>query len=203
MLAVRGISGSGKTSLARALGGLAPPASGTLTTPEGPLDWDAATRVRKQQPFVAYVGQDARAGLNPYETVRRTLERAISAARRSGRPTKTTAEQLLADLSLPAELLERTPDRLSGGQRHRLALARALAAAPHVLVCDETTAALDENTADHVLDVLHQHCRTDGTPIVLVTHTDRVAARRPSALGHSRARRARPDRVPWSPVVHW
>ncbi|GLY32359.1 ATP-binding cassette domain-containing protein [Kineosporia sp. NBRC 101731] len=177
ILAIRGISGSGKTSLARALSGLAPPTSGTLTVNEGPLDWDAATRVRKRQPFIAYVGQDARAALNPHETVRRTLHRALTSAQRAGRPASTDIGQLMNGFGLSADLLDRAPDRLSGGQRHRLALARAVAAAPHVLICDETTSALDEATTEQVLDALAEQCRQQGTPIVLITHTDRVAVR--------------------------
>lgn len=177
LVAVRGISGSGKTSLARVLSGFTEPTDGTLTVQGRSLDWDAATRARKRQPFVAYVGQDARTALNPHETVRRTLQRAHQAAIAAGRQTFHGSEDLLKRFAVGDELLDRTPDRLSGGQRHRVALARALAAAPHVLVCDETTAALDHATADLVLDALDEWRRTYGTPMVLITHADRVASR--------------------------
>ncbi len=154
MVAVQGVSGTGKTSLARALAGLAPPTSGSLLLDGQALDWDAATRARKRQPFIAYVGQDARAALNPHETVDRTLHRATSAAARAGRKADTEPAELLKHLALSEEISRRTPDELSGGQRHRLALARALAAAPDVLIADETLAALDHATIEHVLDAL-------------------------------------------------
>ncbi|GAA3602869.1 ATP-binding cassette domain-containing protein [Kineosporia mesophila] len=174
MIAVQGISGSGKTSLARALCGFAPPARGTLRVHGTQINWDAAVRARRRQPFIAYVGQDALAALNPHETVRRTLHRAMNAAARAGRPAGADP---ISDLALPQDVLDRTPARLSGGQRHRVALARALASAPDVLVCDETTAALDATTTSHILDALDGWREKHRTPMVLITHTPSVAAR--------------------------
>jgi peptide/nickel transport system ATP-binding protein len=177
MVGIRGASGSGKTSLARALCGLAPPVAGRLLVHGAPVSWDAAARVRAGQPYLAYVGQDARAALNPHETVRRALARSLGAADRQGRPGGTWSVEELADrFALAPELLDRTPERLSGGQRHRAALARAVAAAPAVVVCDESTASLDHDTETHVLETL-DGLRRDGTAILLVTHSDRVAAR--------------------------
>ncbi|MBT0774007.1 ABC transporter ATP-binding protein [Kineosporia sp. J2-2] len=177
LVAVQGISGSGKTSLARALSGLAVPATGRLVVHGTPTPWDAAARARTGQPYLAYVGQDARAALNPHENVRRSLTRALASADRRGLPAPTGTAELIACFALPPDVLDRTPDRLSGGQRHRVALARALAAAPAVLICDETTAALDANTTDLVLDALLTWRRRHGTPMVLITHQHQVAAR--------------------------
>ncbi|MFC0097992.1 ABC transporter ATP-binding protein [Micromonospora marina] len=177
MVGIRGASGSGKTSLARALCGLAPPAAGRLLVHGAPVSWDAAARVRAGQPYLAYVGQDARTALNPRETVRRALARSLGAAVRRGRSGGTWSVEEIADrFALAPELLDRTPERLSGGQRHRAALARAVAAAPAVVVCDESTASLDHDTETRVLKTL-DGLRRDGTAILLVTHSDRVAAR--------------------------
>ncbi|WBB70907.1 ATP-binding cassette domain-containing protein [Micromonospora sp. WMMD812] len=187
-LGVRGTSGSGKTSLARALCGLAPPAAGRLLVHGVPVSWDTAIRARTGQPYLAYVGQDARAALNPHETVRRALTRALAVTARHGRTSGWTLEEVIERFALPAEVLDRTPDRLSGGQRHRVALARAVAATPTVLVCDESTASLDRDTEAHVLDTLDGLRRRDGTPVVLVTHSDRVAARTDRILTLSEGR---------------
>lgn len=84
---------------------------------------------------------------------------------------------MLDRFELDPQLLRRTSEQLSGGQRHRLALARAVAAAPDVLLCDESTAALDTATEQRVLDTLDQFRRDSGTPILLITHRDRVANR--------------------------
>lgn len=177
MIAVQGPSGSGKTSLARALCGHLRPETGRLRVHGSPVDWDAAVRARAAAPFLAYVGQDARAALNPHETARRTLDRAFAAADRHGRAGAWDAEALADRLGLPAAVLDRTPDRLSGGQRHRVALARALAAGPAALVCDETTAALDAATRRRLLDLLDHLRDLAGPPILLMTHQDDVAAR--------------------------
>lgn len=84
---------------------------------------------------------------------------------------------LLKRFALPDTLLEHTPDRLSGGQRHRVVLARAVAAAPDMLVCDESTASLDAATETHVLDALDDLRHRHATPVLLITHRHRVAAR--------------------------
>ncbi|NLU79138.1 ABC transporter ATP-binding protein [Micromonospora sp. HNM0581] len=177
MVGIRGASGSGKTSLARALCGLAPPATGRLLVRGMPVSWDAVARVRAGEPYVAYVGQDARAALNPRETVRRAIARSLVAAARQGRARATwSVEEIAERFALAPELLDRTPDRLSGGQRHRAALARAVAAVPTALVCDESTASLDRDTESRVLDSL-DGLRRDGTAVLLITHSDRVATR--------------------------
>ena len=80
-------------------------------------------------------------------------------------------------MGLGPGVLDRTPDQLSGGQRHRNALARALAAGPSALVCDETTAALDHDSAQQILDTLDQLRNDTGLPVLLITHQDPVARR--------------------------
>ncbi|QSB16660.1 ABC transporter ATP-binding protein [Natronosporangium hydrolyticum] len=177
LVAVQGPSGSGKTSLARTLCGLAPPTAGRLSVQGRPVAWEAATRARAGGPFVAYVGQDARAALHPQERIRRTLTRALAAGARRGPAVDPDLTGLLKRFGLPDDVLDRTPDRLSGGQRHRVALARAIAAAPTVLVCDETTASLDRVTRELVLDALDELRRHTGLPVLAVTHQDAVAAR--------------------------
>ncbi|MGO2360119.1 MAG: ABC transporter ATP-binding protein [Brachybacterium tyrofermentans] len=177
LLAIRGPSGAGKTALARALSGLAPPHAGILRLHDNEIPWDAAIRARDHAPFLAYVGQDARAALNPRETVRRTLHRALDTARRRSRPAPAGPKSVLALVGLGPGVLDRTPDQLSGGQRHRIALARALAAGPSALVSDETTAALDHDSAQQILDTLDQLRRDTGLPVLLITHQDPVAHR--------------------------
>ncbi|MFC6355926.1 ABC transporter ATP-binding protein [Luethyella okanaganae] len=177
LLALRGVSGSGKTLLARALAGLTPPTAGRLRLHGAPIGWDAAARARAGGPFLAYVGQNARAALNPHEPVNRSLDRALASASRNGRSCGWSLDELLERFELHPQLLERTPDRLSGGQRHRVAIAGAIAAAPAVLLCDESTASLDTGTEQRILDTLDCHRRDCGTPILLITHRDRVTTR--------------------------
>ena len=185
LVALRGRSGSGKTSLARAVSGLTPPDAGQLSVQGVAVPWGAVARARRGHPFVAYVGQDARAALHPQETAHRSLVRAAVAARRRRRTGDGAREESLAggavDLlerfGLPSDVLDRTPERLSGGQRHRVLLARAIAAAPTVLVCDETTAALDHATVVRVLDALDLLRRDTGLAVLFITHQGSVVAR--------------------------
>ena len=188
LVAVRGPSGSGKTSLARALCGLAPPHRGTLRLHDAVVDWDAVSRARRGGPFLAYVGQDARAALNPAETVGRSLHRALQTARRYHRAAPADPEQVLRLVGLDQTVLHRTPDGLSGGERHRALLARAVAAGPALLVCDETTAALDHHTAHQVLAALDDLRHRTGLPVLLITHQDAVAGRADRVLTLAKGR---------------
>lgn len=177
LVALRGVSGSGKTSIAHALCGLAAPMGGRLLVHGTAVSWDAGSRAHEGGPFLAYVGQDARASLNPGERLETTLARAVRSARRRRGAPVWDAETLLRRLSLPPDAADRTPERLSGGQRHRAALARAIIANPQLLVLDETLAALDDRTAGVVLDALDDWRRESGTPVLLITHRDAVARR--------------------------
>lgn len=195
LVALRGLSGAGKTAVAKALCGLEAPESGSLLVRGMKTSWQADQRVRSRGPFIAYVGQDARAALNPHETLGAALIRATRSARRrdishGAHPAteEWSAATLMKRLALPFDALERTPDRLSGGQRHRAALARALAARPDMLVLDETLAALDRSTALLVLDTLEDWRGINCAPVLLITHQDAVADRADRVLTLSERR---------------
>ncbi|MFD8521663.1 ABC transporter ATP-binding protein [Streptomyces capillispiralis] len=190
-LAVTGPSGSGKTTLLHALAGRRPPAGGHLLLHGRPLP--AATRARDRRTLrsVQLAGQDTATELNPAHTAARSVARPLkvfhgmtAAARRD------RVRALLAAVGLPAELAARRPPALSGGQRRRVVLARALAAGPDVLLLDEPTAGLDHESARTVLDLLDR-LRADGTAVLTVTHDPRTAARADHVL-HLTGRRLTP-----------
>ncbi|WP_147360773.1 ATP-binding cassette domain-containing protein, partial [Clavibacter michiganensis] len=176
MLALRGRSGSGKTSIGRAVAGLLVPDAGALDVAGTRLPWAGEDRTRSEKPLVGLVLQDPRAALHPGETVRAAITRAGRAAVRRGSPAADPAE-LLARLGLDPCLLERRPHQLSGGQRQRVAIARAMAAAPAVLVCDEITASLDATAERMVLDALDEARTRTGVAILLITHSATAADR--------------------------
>ncbi|WP_309135670.1 ABC transporter ATP-binding protein [Cellulomonas sp.] len=173
LVAVMGPSGSGKTSLLRLLGGLDAPTSGRVTVAGQDLSElgpDDRARVRRRT--VGYVFQQL--NLVPLLTAAENvaLPRELDGARpRTARAAALTA---LADLGV-ADLADRFPRELSGGQQQLVALARALVGERRVVLADEPTGALDSTTGDEVVRVLR--ARVDaGAAAVVVTHDARVAA---------------------------
>ncbi|MDQ6893887.1 MAG: ABC transporter ATP-binding protein [Acidobacteriota bacterium] len=168
-----GASGSGKTTLLRCLAGLLPPTSGTVL-----FDGRDVTSVAAERRGVGLVFQSY--ALFPHLTVSENLSfgldvRGVPAAERRDR-----VGELAEDLGL-AGMLDRLPGQISGGERQRVALGRALAYRPVLLLLDEPLAALDPNLAASVRDVLVRAIARERTTALLVTH-DRSDALR---LGES------------------
>ncbi|MFO1217041.1 MAG: dipeptide ABC transporter ATP-binding protein [Burkholderiaceae bacterium] len=173
-LGVVGESGSGKSTLAMAALG--------LLAHEGELDvvgrrWspDAAANqpIRRQ---VQVVFQDPFSSLSPRMTVEEIVgegllvhERALDAAARRARVVTALADVGLTEAQIPG-LLDRYPHEFSGGQRQRLAVARALIVQPRLLVLDEPTSALDVTIQKQVLGLLQQLQRERGLSYLLITH---------------------------------
>jgi peptide/nickel transport system ATP-binding protein len=176
-LALVGPSGSGKTTLLRYLAGLAP-GSGEVLVDGLPLASRVRDRGADQRRRIQYAAQDPLGALNPTRTVGATLTRPLRRHGALGKPAaERAAAALLEAVALPTALLHHRPDELSGGQRQRVTLARALAADPHVLLCDEITSALDEQTSERVLEMLRARQRETGLTVVWATH-DLALARR-------------------------
>lgn len=154
-LAIVGESGSGKSTLARMVVGLETPTSGEMfiagkdasdLSREGP-------RAFGQQ--IQYVFQDPVASLNPRKTIRAMLDTPLRILRGMDETARRARmRQLLDAVSMPADTLERYPHEFSGGQAQRLAIARALAAEPRILVLDEPVSALDVSVQAQVLLLL-------------------------------------------------
>lgn len=167
--ALMGASGSGKTTLLRALIGHLPPgavATGALQVLGHTPHLLPAERLRLlRRKEVAYVGQDPGAALNPRMTVRRLVaELAVDQGEES-------VLGVLAECRLPGEgIADRRPGALSGGQQRRVALARALARGPAVLVLDEPTAGLDAVVRDEVGALLRELAVGRGLAVVVATH---------------------------------
>jgi peptide/nickel transport system ATP-binding protein len=176
-VAVLGVSGVGKTTLARSLIGLHPPSAGGVELSGRPLAPDVGRRTRAERAAVQLVPQDPAEALHPRQPVRAALTRPLRVLRQENDPRRVDAEvhRLLAAVGLPGAA-DALPAELSGGQRQRIALARALAARPRVLICDEVTSALDLVTQAAVLDLLAGLQDRFGLALVLITHDLDVAA---------------------------
>ncbi|GAA2263616.1 ATP-binding cassette domain-containing protein [Streptomyces atrovirens] len=190
-LAVTGRSGSGKTTLLHALAGRRPPAAGQLLLHGRPLPPGTRSRDRRMLRAVQLAGQDTVAELNPAHTVGRAVARPLKVFHgTTAAAGRERVRELLETVGLPAELAGRRPAALSGGQRRRVVLARALAAGPDALLLDEPTAGLDPDSARLVLDLLDR-LREDGLAVLTVTHDAGTAARADHVL-HLTGRRLTP-----------
>ncbi|GAB7103670.1 ABC transporter ATP-binding protein [Streptomyces phaeofaciens JCM 4814] len=159
ILTVVGPSGCGKSTLLRTLAGLLSPLDGEVTQDAHPLTGPGADRALVFQ-------EDA---LLPWRTLRANVELPL-AIRGLPRPERRArAESWLASVGL-AEHTRKLPHRVSGGQRQRAQLARALAGAPRAVLMDEPFGALDAQTRAGMQDLLVEVLRGTGATVVFVTH---------------------------------
>ena len=162
-LGIVGESGSGKTTLGRMLVGLLEPTAGSLAFEGRPH-----TGVN---PAVQMVFQDPVASLNPRRSVGESIADPLRArGERQERRIRERVGELLERVGLEAVHYDRYPHEFSGGQRQRVGIARALAADPRVIVCDEPVSALDVTTQAHVVALLGELRRELGLALVFVAH---------------------------------
>ncbi|UUW88023.1 ATP-binding cassette domain-containing protein [Pimelobacter simplex] len=180
-LGLVGESGSGKSTLARMANGLVTPTSGTVRTDGHDVAALSRGGLRRLRRNVAMVFQDPLASLNPRQTVRQTLENVY----RAHGETTSMAElvALLESVGLGPDYLGRYPHEASGGQLQRVAVARALALKPDLIIADEPTSALDVSVRAQILNLLADLQRDQGISFLHVSHdlavirlySDRVA----------------------------
>ena len=174
-VAIVGASGSGKSTLLHLLGGLDAPTSGTVRLMGEELtrlDPAAQGRVRNRHLGFVYQFHHLLPEFNALENV--VLPQLVRGAEPDA--ARTRATQLLGALRL-AERLDHRPSKLSGGEQQRVAVARALANKPPLVLADEPTGNLDEHTADAVLAEFLNLVRGEGSAALVATHNERLAAK--------------------------
>jgi len=167
LTSVLGLSGCGKTTLLRVIAGFEHADRGTVTLAGRTLE-DAHTNVAPERRSVGYVPQEG--ALFPHLTVKANVGFGLSRGERRGQ----TVPQLLEMVGI-AELAERLPHQLSGGEQQRVALARALARRPQALLLDEPFSSLDASLRALVREEVHALLREQGVTTVLVTHDQEEA----------------------------
>ena len=173
-VAITGPSGCGKSTLLHLVGCVDTPSSGTILLEDRDvalLSESERSRIRLTR--IGFVFQ--RFFLLPMLTARENVE--LPQAEAGVRPAERRArtEALLEYVGL-ADRADHLPSQLSGGEMQRVAVARALANRPALLVADEPTGELDEETGTHVAD-LFDRVHADGTAILMVTHNPALASR--------------------------
>ena len=177
MLALVGASGSGKSTLLNVLGGLDTPTAGSLRVGRANLlDLPERERVAYKRKMVGFVWQQKARNLLPYLSALENVEMPMTLAGVRGHRRRSRALDLLEAVGLAARIHHR-PDRLSGGEQQRTAIAVALANEPRLLLADEPTGEVDSAAADTIFGVLRDLNQRLGVTVVVVTHDPQVARR--------------------------
>ncbi len=183
---VLGPSGAGKTTLLRAIAGFLPLRSGTIR-----LDGRAIERLPPERRGLGFVPPDL--GLFPHLRVRANVRYPLDL---QGHPDRARRAATWLERFGLGRLEARYPAELSSGERQRVAMARALAAEPRVLLWDEPLAALDVESRDELLRLLRTVLEAERIPLLLVTHDPAVAFGLASRLVVLEGGRARFDGPP-------
>jgi putative ABC transport system ATP-binding protein len=172
-VAVTGMSGSGKTSLLMLLAGLEAPSKGTVKVCGenlGKKSEDALAKLRAHNIGIVFQAFHLMPTMTALENVAIPLELLGQKTAR-----KRAAETL--DLLGLSHRHGHYPSQLSGGEQQRVAIARAFIARPKLLLADEPTGNLDQNTGEQVMNILFDLHASFGTTMVLVTHEQKLAER--------------------------
>lgn len=194
-VALVGSSGSGKTTLLHSIAGILTPDGGQILVKTPRVEQDItrlseADRDVFRGSFIGYIFQTHH--LLPGFTA---LENVLLGMSFTGRnPDKAWATHLLTEVGL-ADRLNYTPAKLSIGQQQRVAVARALASKPSLVLADEPTGALDEENAQQVLDLIRKLCTEVNASLLLVTHDLSIANQLPRKVNLAEINRAAKKRV--------
>lgn len=175
IVALLGPSGSGKSTMLQAVGLLEGGFTGSIAicgVEASALSSDDRTRLRRENLGFVYQFHHLLPDFNALENV--VMPQMIGGVPRID--AEQRAEELLTALGLGARLDHR-PSQLSGGEQQRVAVARALANRPNLVLADEPTGNLDEHTSDRVLAQFLELVRGEGSAALVATHNERLAAR--------------------------
>jgi peptide/nickel transport system ATP-binding protein len=177
-VAVVGESGSGKSTLARVITGLLPTRSGGVSFQGELLPPALGQRQKEQLQKVQMIYQLPDVALNPRQRVREVIGRPLSFyLGLKGKEKEDRIKELLRQIELPENYIDRFPDELSGGEKQRICIARALAAEPELIICDEVTSALDSIVAKAILNLLQRLQNELGLTYLFISHDlDTVAS---------------------------
>lgn len=175
MMALIGPSGSGKSSLMNILGGLDIPTAGQVRVGNyNLLEMSRRDQTLYRRREVGFVWQQTARNLLPYLTARENVELPMALNGISHRERRARAVDLLERVGL-APRMDHRPDRLSGGEQQRVAIAVAMANRPRLLLADEPTGEVDSEAANTIFKVMHQLRDEFGVTIIIVTHDTFVA----------------------------
>jgi peptide/nickel transport system ATP-binding protein len=175
-IGIVGESGSGKSTLARCIMRLIDPTAGDIFWAADNIATKPESALRPLRSHIQVVFQDPNRSLNPRRKIVDSMSEGAMNFGASRADAASAAAQILQKVKLPQEALDRYPSQFSGGQRQRLAIARALMCKPQVLVADEAVSALDVSVQAQILQLLREVQTELGLGLLFITHDLRVAA---------------------------
>ncbi|MCI5058348.1 MAG: ABC transporter ATP-binding protein [Flavobacteriales bacterium] len=163
ILGLIGNSGSGKSTLARLLVQLESPSMGKV------LGLSATRKVRARE--IQMIFQDPHSSLNPGQTIRTILSSILQYHQIVPKmDIDKRIDELLKEVGLDKNILDRKPDALSGGQKQRVCIARAVALKPKIIICDECVSALDQPNRKQILDLLLKLKKENNMTLLFISH---------------------------------
>ena len=184
-LGLVGESGCGKSTLGRLIAGLLPPSSGDIQLDGLSLchETEGAGRAMGPSNQLQMIFQDPFSSLNPRLTVGHSVGEPLLVRHLNAAERRQMVVDMLERVGLSAEHADRYPHEFSGGQRQRLAIARALITNPELIICDEPVSALDASVQAQVINLLQELQRSLGVSYLFISHdlgvvghmSDRVA----------------------------
>lgn len=170
-LGIVGESGCGKSTMGRCLIGLLQKTEGSIQFEEKEIGDLSKEQLRELKKDIQIIFQDPYGSLNPRFRVREIIEEPLIAhGMKSVQERRRRVEQLLCDVGLDKEYMERWPHEFSGGQRQRISIARSLALNPKFIVCDEAVSALDVSTQSQILNLLKELQRKYELSYLFISH---------------------------------
>jgi ABC-type lipoprotein export system ATPase subunit len=183
LVAIVGASGSGKSTLMNILGGLDTPSAGrAVVAGNDLLHMTDGDRLRYRRQVVGFVWQQTSRNLLPYLTAAENVELPMILAGMPGSRRRRRTHELLEVVGLGGRARHR-PDRLSGGEQQRVAIATALANGPAVLLADEPTGELDNASSEEVLAVFQTVSVEMGVSVIVATHDPLVSTQVARTVG--------------------
>lgn len=170
-LGIVGESGSGKTTCIRLIMNLEKPTSGEIIYKGKNLCHLSSSEIRESRKKIQMIFQDPWTVFNPKMNVLEILTEALTNFNKIKNSKKEEAAiKLLKSVDLPEDFLYKYPQNMSGGQRQRLSIARALSLEPEILICDEATSALDVSVQRNIIELLLKLQRKHNLSIIFVCH---------------------------------